>query len=142
MSIDPVLGTVRLDNYVIVADVGRVVNPVIVAGQMHGGAAQGIGQALQERIAYDRNSGQTLTGSFMDYNVPKADDLPVFQVAFNEVIEAENPLGVKGAGECATTGAPAAVMNAVADALRQAGAQPVDMPATPESVWRALRAAG
>ena len=78
----------------------------------------------------------------MDYNVPKADDLPVFQVAFNEVIEAENPLGVKGAGECATTGAPAAVMNAVADALRRAGAQPVDMPATPESVWRALRAAG
>jgi len=142
VSIDPVLGTVRLDNYVIVADVGRVVNPVIVAGQMHGGAAQGIGQALQERIAYDRNSGQTLTGSFMDYNVPKADDLPVFQVAFNEVIEAENPLGVKGAGECATTGAPAAVMNAVADALRRAGAQPVDMPATPESVWRALRAAG
>ena len=142
VSIDPALGSVRLDSYVIVADVGRLLNPLIVAGQMHGGATQGIGQALQERIAYDRDSGQTLTGSFMDYNVPKADDLPVFQVAFNEVIEAENPLGVKGAGECATTGAPAAVMNAVADALRRAGAASVDMPATPERVWRALRVAG
>ena len=142
VSIDPALGSVRLDSYVIVADVGRLVNPLIVAGQMHGGATQGIGQALQERIAYDRDSGQTLTGSFMDYNVPKADDLPVFKLAFNEVIEAENPLGVKGAGECATTGAPAAVMNAVADALRRAGAAPVDMPATPERVWRALRVAG
>ena len=142
VSIDPAMGTVRLENYIIVADVGRIVNPIIVAGQMHGGAAQGIGQALQERIAYDRGSGQTLTGSFMDYNVPKADDLPAFQVAFNEVIEAENPLGIKGAGECATTGAPAAVMNAVADALRRAGAEPVDMPATPERVWRALNPAG
>ena len=97
--------------------------------------------ALQERIAYDAESGQTLTGSFMDYDVPKADDLPTFQIAFNEVFEAENPLGVKGAGECATTGAPAAVMNAVADALRRAGAKPIDMPATPERLWRALRVA-
>jgi len=141
LTIDPALGTVRLENYVIVADVGRIVNPIIVAGQMHGGAAQGIGQALQERIAYDAESGQTLTGSFMDYDVPKADDLPTFQIAFNEVFEAENPLGVKGAGECATTGAPAAVMNAVADALRRAGAKPIDMPATPERLWRALRVA-
>lgn len=140
VTVDPADGTVRLENYCIVADVGRVVNPIIVEGQMHGGAVQGIGQALMERIAYDAASGQTLTGSFMDYNVPKADDLPAFQVVFNEVVERDNPVGIKGAGESATTGAPAAVMNAIADALRRAGADPVDMPATPEKVWRALRA--
>lgn len=106
---------------------------------MHGGVAQGIGQALMERVAYDRDSGQTLTGSFMDYNLPKADDLPNFNVAFAEIAERDNPVGVKGAGESATTGAPAAVMNAIADALRRAGAAPVDMPATPEKIWRALR---
>ena len=85
--------------------------------------------------------GQTLTGSLMDYCLPRADDLPNFNIAFNEVIEADNPIGTKGAGESATTGAPAAVMNAIADALRGAGADPVDMPATPEKIWRALRAA-
>ena len=139
VTIDPADGRVRLDRYTLVADVGRIVNPFIVEGQMHGGLVQGIGQALMERVVYDRDSGQTLTGSFMDYNLPKADDLPHFQVAFNEIVEQDNPVGVKGAGESATTGAPATVMNAIADALRRAGAAPVDMPATPEKIWRALR---
>ncbi|MFP6749745.1 MAG: xanthine dehydrogenase family protein molybdopterin-binding subunit [Alphaproteobacteria bacterium] len=141
LTIDPADGRVRLENYAVVADVGRIVNPIIVLGQLHGGVTQGIGQALYERVVYDPDSGQTLTGSLMDYCLPRADDLPNFNIAFNEVIEADNPIGAKGAGESATTGAPAAVMNAIADALRGAGADPVDMPATPEKIWRALRAA-
>lgn len=141
LTIDPANGNVRVENYSIVADVGRIVNPTIVLGQMHGGLAQGIGQALLERIVYDRDSGQTLTGSLMDYCLPRADDLPAPRVAFNEVIEKDNPVGAKGAGESATTGAPAAVMNAIADALNRAGAAPVDMPATSEKIWSALRAA-
>lgn len=142
VEIDPADGRVRIDRYAVVADVGRIINPLIVAGQIHGGAAQGIGQALLERIVYDAESGQTLTGSFMDYGLPRADDLSGFAVAFNEVVEGDNPLGVKGAGESATTGAPAAVMNAVRDALAGTGAGHLDMPATPERVWRVLRAAG
>lgn len=136
VEIDPATGQVRLDRYSIVADVGRVVNPMIVDGQMHGGAAQGIGQALLEDVVYDPGSGQTLSGSFMDYTMPRADDLPDFAIATNEVIETDNPVGVKGAGENATSGAPAAIMNAIRDALN--GAE-IQMPATPERVWRALR---
>ncbi len=141
LTIDPADGTVRLENYSIVADVGRIVNPIIVLGQIHGGVAQGIGQALLERVVYDRESGQTLTGSLMDYCLPKADDLPNFRVVFNEIVEQDNPVGAKGAGESGTTGAPAALMNALTDALRRAGADPVDMPATSEKVWYALRQA-
>lgn len=141
VTIDPETGHVWIESYAIVADVGRIVNPIIVHGQVHGGAAQGIGQALLEQVAYDRRSGQTLTGSFMDYCLPRADDLAGFHIAFNEVAERDNPLGVKGAGESGTTGAPAAVMNAIADALCRVGADPVDMPATPEKIWRALHAA-
>src|SRR3546814_5766938 len=99
VTVDPDTGRVRLERYVVVADVGRIVNPMIVEGQMQGGAVQGIGQALLERIVYDPESGQTLTGSFMDYTVPRADDLPFITLAFDEVVEADNPLGVKGAGE-------------------------------------------
>ena len=117
-----------------------MLNPLIATGQIHGGATQGIGQALLERIVYDAESGQTLSGSFMDYCVPRADDLPDFTVEFNEVLEVDNPLGVKGAGESATTGAPAAVMNAIRDALAGAGVPHLDMPATPERVWQVLRA--
>jgi carbon-monoxide dehydrogenase large subunit len=142
VEVDPALGTVRLVNHIVVADVGRVVNPLIVDGQMHGGAAQGIGQALMEAVVHDAASGQALTGSFMDYAMPRADDLPAMTVALHEVLESDNPLGIKGAGESATTGAPAAVMNAVRDALRPAGVRHLDMPATPEAVWRALRDAG
>ncbi len=142
LTVDPADGAIYLENYTVVADVGRIVNPIIVEGQVHGGIAQGIGQALLEDVVYEADGGQTLSGSFMDYCLPRADNLPSFNIAFNEVVEADNPVGAKGAGESATTGAPAAVMNALADALRSAGAEPVDMPATPEKVWRALRDAG
>ncbi|HEY7253813.1 MAG TPA: molybdopterin cofactor-binding domain-containing protein, partial [Methylomirabilota bacterium] len=139
--VNPDDGTLRVERHVIVADVGRAINPLIVHGQMHGGAAQGIGQALMEHVRFEASSGQPLTGSFMEYVLPRADDLPAMTVELNEVPEADNPLGVKGAGENATTGAPAAVMNAVRDALRSAGDADVDMPATPERIWRALRRA-
>ena len=139
VTIDPDDGAVRLERHVIVADVGRAINPLIVHGQMHGGAAQGIGQALLEHVVTDAASGQPLTGSLMDYAIPRADDLPSFVVELAEVAEADNPLGVKGAGESAATGAPAAVMNAVRDALHAAGVRHVDMPVTREQVWRALQ---
>jgi carbon-monoxide dehydrogenase large subunit len=140
VTVDPDTGRVTIEGYGVVADVGRIVNPLIVEGQMHGGAVQGIGQALLERVVYDPESGQTLTGSFMDYTLPRADDLPAIALAFDEVAEPDNPLGVKGAGESATSGAPAAVMNAIRDALASAGSTAhIDMPATPEQVWRALR---
>jgi carbon-monoxide dehydrogenase large subunit len=139
VSLDPEVGTVRLERLSIVADVGRAINPLIVHGQLHGGAAQGVGQALWEEVAWDPQSGQPLSASFLTYTIARADDLPAFTVELNEIPEADNPLGVKGAGESATTGAPAAVMNAVRDALQAAGAGPVDMPATPARVYQALR---
>ena len=140
VSVDPEDGSGRLERLVIVAEVGRAINPLIVHGQMHGGATQGIGQALLEHVVFDAETGQPLAGSLMDYAIPRADDLPAFAVELNEMTEADNPLGVKGAGENATTGAPAAFMNALHDALGQAGGGTVDMPATRERVWRALAA--
>jgi len=104
------------------------------------GAAQGIGQALLEHVVVAPDSGQPLAASFMDYAIPRADDLPAFSVELDQTHESDNPLGVKGAGENATTGAPAAIMNAVRDALRAAGVPHVDMPATREQIWRALQA--
>ena len=139
VTIDPEDGSVRLERHVIVADVGRAINPLIVHGQMHGGAAQGVGQALMEHVVFEGQSGQPLSGSFMDYAIPRADDIPPLTVDLNEIAEPDNPLGVKGAGENATTGAPAAVMNAVRDALQSAGAEGVDMPATRDAVWKALQ---
>ncbi len=141
VEVDPDTGVVRLARHVLVTDVGRAVNPLIVDGQVHGGAAQGLGQAAMEQVAWDADSGQTLTGSLMDYALPRADDLPCFETATAEIRETDNPLGVKGVGEGPTTGAPAAYMNALAHALTAAGAEPVQMPATPLAVWRALRAA-
>jgi carbon-monoxide dehydrogenase large subunit len=138
VTVDPDDGTVRIERYVIVADVGRAINPLIVHGQMHGGAAQGLGQALMEHVVFEAASGQPLAASFMDYAIPRSDDLPPLTVELDELAEPDNPLGVKGAGENATTGAPAAVMNALRDALHAAGAGGVDMPATRERVWRAL----
>jgi carbon-monoxide dehydrogenase large subunit len=117
VEVDPETGAVRIDCYVAVDDVGRVINPLIVDGQIHGGLAQGIGQALLEQVAYD-SSGQILTGSFTDYAIPRADDLPSFEVGLNEVPAKTNPLGVKGTGEAGCVGAPPAVINAVLDALR------------------------
>jgi carbon-monoxide dehydrogenase large subunit len=140
VTLDPADGRLRLERYVMVADVGRAINPMIVEGQMHGGAAQGIGQALLEAVVVAEDTGQPLAGSLMDYAIPRADDLPPFAVALDQTPEPDNPLGVKGAGENATTGAPAAIMNAVNDALSSAGAPEVRMPATSGQVWRALQA--
>src|SRR6185436_14621560 len=116
--------------YVSVEDVGRVLNPVLVDGQIHGGVAQGIGQALLEQIHYDE-SGQLMTGSFMDYALPRADDLPEIVSAYLETQTALNPLGVKGVGEAGTVGGLSSTMNAVCNALQAAGIRHLDMPATP-----------
>jgi len=141
IEIDPELGSIRVVRYATVDDVGRVVNPMIVEGQIHGGAAQGIGQALMERILFDPRSGQLLTGSFLDYAVPRADDLPSFQVAQHEILAASNPLGIKGAGEAGVTPATSAVVNAVVDALKEFGVTHIDMPAAPERIWRVIQGA-
>jgi carbon-monoxide dehydrogenase large subunit len=138
VEVDPDTGKVTIERYVVVADPGRVLNPLIVEGQLHGGIAQGIGQALLERVVFDPRSGQLLSGSFMDFALPRADDLPTFTTVCNPVPGADNPLGVKGIGEGPTTGSPPAVVNAVLDALSERGVSAIDMPLTPERVWRAL----
>jgi len=122
-------------------DVGVVINPMIVDGQAHGGLAHGIGQALLEEAVYDEG-GQLLSGSFMSYTMPRAADLPMFKVGNHVTACTHNPLGVKGVGEVGAIGVPPAVINAVLDALAPLGVHDIDMPATPERVWRAIRAAG
>ena len=124
-----------------VDDVGTVVNPIGLKGQIHGGVAQGLGQALMERVVYDRGSGQMLTGSFMDYAMPRADTVPYMAVASNPVPTRRNPLGAKGAGEAGTVGALPAIVNAVMHALAPLGVKNFDMPATPDRIWQAIRAA-
>jgi len=119
-------------------DFGNIVNPMIVEGQVHGGLAQGIGQALLEDTLYDKESGQLITGSFMDYCMPRADNLPSFSVATHGTPCTHNPLGVKGCGEAGAIGAPAAIMNAVVNALAPLGVKDLMMPATAERVWRAI----
>jgi aerobic carbon-monoxide dehydrogenase large subunit len=140
VEIEKDTGRVTVDRLLGVHDVGRTINPMIVDGQIHGGLTQAVGQALLETVVFDE-SGQLLNGSFMDYCMPRADDVPSFTIAGHDVPTPTNPLGVKGAGEAGLTGAPPAIMNAIADALISAGAKPVDMPATPERVWRTLQAA-
>jgi len=125
--------------YLVCDDVGKAVNPMIVRGQVHGGVAQGFGQAVLERTVYDPSSGQLLSGSFTDYALPRAADLPDFEVEFLEIPCATNPLGVKGAGEAGAVGSPPAIMNAILDALAEDGVRHLDMPATPETVWQALQ---
>jgi aerobic carbon-monoxide dehydrogenase large subunit len=141
VEIDGDTGAVTLARYTAVDDVGRVINPLLVEGQLHGGIVQGVGQALMENVVYDA-SGQLVSGSFMDYAMPRAGDFCPFTLGENEVPTKTNPLGVKGAGESGTVGALASVMNAVNDALARIGADYLQMPATPERVWRALREAG
>jgi carbon-monoxide dehydrogenase large subunit len=114
---------------------------MIVHGQMHGAVAQGIGQALTERCVYDAASGQLLSGSFLDYAIPRADELPSISVTSRDVPSPTNPLGVKGAGEGGTVGTPGAVIHAILDALAHLGVTHIDMPATPESVWEAIQQA-
>ena len=142
LDIDPETGEVFIDRYVVVDDVGRVINPMICHGQIEGALAQGIGQALMENIVFDRESGQMLSASFADYAMPRASDLPPhYELDFIDVPAKTNPLGVKGIGEAGCVGAPPAVMNAVLDALRPRGVTHLDMPATPRRVWEALQAA-
>ena len=139
VEIERATGVVHIVRYTAVDDFGRILNPLLVAGQVHGGVAQGIGQALCEHAAYDEASGQLIAGSFMDYTLPRADDLPFFDGHLAVIPCLTNPLGVKGCGEAGSIVAPAAVMNAVAHALRDHGGHDaVEMPATPEAIWRIL----
>jgi carbon-monoxide dehydrogenase large subunit len=137
--VDPDTGRVTLRDLYAVDDCGVIINPMIAEGQVHGGLAQGIGQALTEEIVYDRDSGQLLTGTFMDYAMPRADDMSSFRTGFIETPAPSNPLGVKGGSESGTIGAPAAIGNAVIDALWYLGVRDVALPITPEAIWRALR---
>src|SRR5207245_1350134 len=139
VEIDEETGTVRVVRYAVVDDVGRMVNPMLVKGQIHGGIVQGLGQGLFEVLAYDDETGQLLTGSFMDYAMPRADDVPSFEVDSHEVPTQTNPLGAKGVGEAGTVGALPALMNAINDALAPLGVRHLDMPATPARVCRPIR---
>jgi carbon-monoxide dehydrogenase large subunit len=141
VEVDPETGEVELVAYAVVDDVGTVINPMTLKGQIHGGIAQGVGQALMECVAYDGESGQLLGTSFMDYAMPRADTLCPIAVASNPVPTALNPLGAKGAGEAGTVGALPVVMNAILDALAPLGVFELQMPATPQRVWQAIAAA-
>jgi carbon-monoxide dehydrogenase large subunit len=141
VEVDPDTGVVQVVNFSACDDFGNIVNPMIVEGQVHGGLAQGIGQALLEQCVYDKDSGQLLTGSYMDYAMPRADDLPSFKVGTRVTPCTHNPLGAKGCGEAGAIGSPAALMNAVHDALSVAGVTYIDMPVTPHRVWSALQSA-
>jgi carbon-monoxide dehydrogenase large subunit len=137
VEVDPETGVVEVVRYDSVNDFGTIVNPLLVEGQVHGGVAQGIGQALLENPVYDEN-GQPLAGSYMDYAVPRAGDLPMIGFASHPVPAKTNILGVKGCGEAGCAGAMPAVINAVLDALRPLGVRRVDMPATRQAVWEAI----
>ena len=139
--VDVETGAITLRAYYKVDDAGRIVNPLVVHGQVHGGLGQGIGQALLERIVYDPESGQPLTGSFMDYAMPRADDMPSFVTDFQETPNPNNVLGVKGCSESGVCGPTAAIGNAIVDALWDLGVRHLDIPYTPERVWRTIRAA-
>ena len=140
VEVDAETGEVSILKYVAVDDVGRVINPMIVEGQIHGGIAQGIGQALYEGAVYDEN-GQLISGSMMDYAVPKARQIPHMDLDRTETPSTSNPMGVKGVGETGTIAATQAVVNAVADALAPFGIKHLEMPMTPERVWRTIQSA-
>jgi aerobic carbon-monoxide dehydrogenase large subunit len=140
VEIDPETGGIRLVRYTAVDDYGVLVNPMIAAGQAHGAIAQGIGQALFEHAAYDAGSGQLAAGSFMDYAMPRADDLPSFDLGFNSTRCTTNPLGVKGCGEAGAIAAFPAIANAVADALAPSEVSGLAGPATPHRIWLSVRA--
>jgi aerobic carbon-monoxide dehydrogenase large subunit len=141
LEVDPETGEVSIDRYYVVDDLGRILNPMIVRGQIQGGVIQGIGQALMEHQVYDRQSGQLLSGSFMDYGMPRADVMPNVESELEEVTCKTNPLGVKGIGESGTIGAPPTVINALIDALAPLGVDHIDMPATPARVWETIKQA-
>jgi carbon-monoxide dehydrogenase large subunit len=139
VEIDPETGVTSIVNFTAVDDVGRVVNPMIVEGQVQGGVAQGIGQALLEHAVYD-SDGQLLSGSFMDYTMPRADNLSNISVATENTLCTHNPLGVKGCGEVGAIGSPPAVINAVVNALKDYGVRHMNMPASPEKIWGIINA--
>ena len=141
VEIEPETGHIEILRYLVVDDFGTVINPLLLAGQVQGGVAQGVGQAMLERTVFDPETGQLLTGSLTDYSIARAEDLPRIEFAYNVVPCRTNPLGVKGAGEAGAIGAPPAFVNAVVDALAELGIEHLDMPLTPERVWRAIRAA-
>jgi carbon-monoxide dehydrogenase large subunit len=139
VEVDPDTGIVEIARYSAVDDCGRAVNPMIVHGQVHGGIVQGVGQALWEQCVYESGTGQVLSGSFMDYAMPKADMVPFFDTELSEVPSPTHPLGIRPAGEGGTTPALGVVINAVVDALSEFGVTHIEMPATPERVWRAIQ---
>jgi carbon-monoxide dehydrogenase large subunit len=138
VEIDPDTGATEIVNFTAVDDFGNVINPMIVEGQVHGGITQGVGQALLECAVYDKDTGQLLSGSFNDYAMPRADDVPSFKTGYKVTPCPHNPLGVKGCGEAGAIAAPAAVMNAIHDAVAPIGVKHVPMPATPQTVWQAI----
>jgi carbon-monoxide dehydrogenase large subunit len=139
IEIDPETGALEITRYSTVDDVGRCINPLIVHGQTHGGIAQGVGQALWEQCYIDPDSGQPLSGSFMDYGMPRFDNMPSFKTQIVEVLSPTNPFGVKAGGEGGTTPAPAVMMSAIEDALSELGTVEIDMPATPVKLWTAIQ---
>jgi len=139
LEVDPETGFVEIKRYAAVDDVGRVINPLIVDGQTHGSIATGVGEALWEQCVIEPESGQPICGSLMDYTLPRADELPMFYTAFNEVLSPTNPLGIKSGGEGPTTPALAVIINAIVDALREYDVRDIEMPATPFRVWTAIR---
>jgi carbon-monoxide dehydrogenase large subunit len=143
VEVDPDTGVVALQSMVSCDDIGRIINHMIVEGQIHGGIAQGIGQALYEQVVYEPESGQLLSGSLMDYSAPRADQMPPIRASFDESVPCRtNLLGVKGCGEIGTIGAVPAVVHAVLDALHERGVRNLELPLTPEKLWRALQAGG
>ena len=138
VEVDPATGVTDIVQFVAADDFGKVINPMIVEGQVHGGITQGVGQALLEGVVYD-GDGQLLTGSYMDYCMPRADDVPSFQVSTTETLCPSNPLGIKGCGEAGAIGSPPAVINAITNAI---GTNDLSMPATPQKVWEALNSGG
>jgi len=141
VEVDPETGQVHIDCFVAVDDLGMVINPMICEGQIHVGIAQGVGQALIETVVYDQSSGQLLTGSFLDYGMPRADELPSLVSELVEIPAKTNPLGIKGIGEAGTIAAPPTVVNAVLDALHDLGVEHLDMPLTPARIWQAVNCA-
>jgi carbon-monoxide dehydrogenase large subunit len=140
-EVDKDTGAIALKRYVAVDDCGKIINPLIVDGQVHGGVAQGLGQALWEQAVYD-DTGQLITGELMDYAIPKASNMPWIESSHTETPSPVNPLGVKGVGEAGTIGCSPAVVNSVVDALSPLGVRHIDMPMTPERIWKLVQAGG
>ena len=138
VEIDIETGVVEVNRYIAVDDVGRAINPLLIDGQTHGSVAQGLGQALMESCRYDPDTGQMQAASFMDYAMPRADQMPDFTTKLTEVPEPSNPLGIKPGSEGGTAVSPAVIANAIVDALAESGVRHIELPATPERVWRAI----